>query len=303
MPHKGVLRMNKEKYFLLGVMLLIMVFCAEPESERIKASGVVDGDVITVKSLVAGKTVAVNMTEGIRVVQGDILAEVDSEKLLTQIKGLQIKEKEIEVTWEKINSQRELFISNLEYWEDQVKRLQRLSQKESISEDEQKKAELKLKEVRASLFEVQKSLEALAIQRESLKNQKKQLELQIQDHIIQCPVTGVVVERFVSQREALFPGSPVADVLDLDSLFVETFLEGQEMSRLELGQEVILLLDGEPKQFTGCIINFGRQAEFSPKYIISEKERKSLLYRVKIRINDSLGKFKLGMPVTVVIPE
>jgi hypothetical protein len=50
----------------------------------------------------------------------------------------------------------------------------------------------------------------------------------------------------------------------------------------------------------GTVSYFGRKAEFSPKYIISEKERKSLLYQVKIKVEGNSGIFKIGMPVTVV---
>ena len=45
---------------------------------------------------------------------------------------------------------------------------------------------------------------------------------------------------------------------------------------------------------------FGRKAEFSPKYIVSEKERQALLYQVKVRVDRDLEVFKVGMPVTVV---
>ena len=85
---------------------------------------------------------------------------------------------------------------------------------------------------------------------------------------------------------------------------IETFLEEQEIGRLSLGQKVDILIDGmEGQIFSGTISSFGRKAEFSPKYIISEKERRSLLYRVKISIDVSGSKpvFKLGMPVTILI--
>ncbi len=294
--------MKKRVIFISGLILvLVSASCKSKEAEPIKASGVVDGDVITVKTLVGGSADKVSIREGARVSKGDILVEVNSEKLLVQMQGLDIKEKQLPVSRKKLESRKVFLRSNLDYWENQVQKFKRLNQKESISEDEVRKAELKLEEVKTSLFEVNQTLSELSIQSESIKNQKEQLMLQIQDHIVTSPVAGVILERFVSQGETVFPGSVVADVLNLDSLFIETFLEEREMSGLLLGQEVSILLDGEQTPFKGEIINFGREAEFSPKYIISEKERKSLLYKVKIRIKGHTEKFKLGMPVTVVI--
>jgi HlyD family secretion protein len=83
---------------------------------------------------------------------------------------------------------------------------------------------------------------------------------------------------------------------------VEAFLEESELARLKLGQSADILVDGlQDRIFSGAIVSFGRKAEFSPKYIVSEKERTSLLYQVKIRPDKDLEVFKLGMPVTVRI--
>jgi HlyD family secretion protein len=293
--------MRKKRILILMVIIFLLLgSCTEKEAGPIKAAAVVDGDVVTVKTLVGGNAGKCNIKEGDQVDKGDVLMEVDAEKLLIKMQGLDIKEKEIRINKKKLESRKDLLNSNLGYWEDQVKRLERLAQKESVSKDDLRKTELKLKEVQTSLLEVKQSLDELGIQEESLKNQKEHLKLQIKDYTVTSPVTGFILERFVSSQETVFPGSAIADVLDLDSLFVETFLEEKELSRLDLGQEVIILLDGESTEFRGEIINFGREAEFSPKYIISEKERKSLLFKVKIRIKENKEKFKLGMPVTVI---
>ncbi|HZX10216.1 MAG TPA: efflux RND transporter periplasmic adaptor subunit [Acidobacteriota bacterium] len=291
---------KKSILILMVIIFLLLGSCTEKEAGPIKAAAVVDGDVVTVKTLVGGRADQCNIREGAPVYKDDVLMEVDAEKLLIQMQGLDIKEKEIRINKKKLESRKDLLNSNLGYWEDQVKRLERLAQKESVSKDDLRKAELKLKEIQTSILEVKQSLNELGIQEESLKNQREHLKLQIKDYTVTSPVTGFILERFVSSQETVFPGSAIADVLDLDSLFVETFLEEKELSRLELGQEVIILLDGESTEFKGEIINFGREAEFSPKYIISEKERKSLLFKVKIRIKENKEKFKLGMPVTVI---
>ena len=114
------------------------------------------------------------------------------------------------------------------------------------------------------------------------------------------PAHGVVLERFVSKGETVFPGTPAADILEHSSLYVEIFLEEQEISSLTLNMKARVLVDGlEDQELWGKVSFFGRKAEFSPKYIISEKERKSLLYQVKIAVEDENGVFKVGMPVTV----
>ncbi len=89
--------------------------------------------------------------------------------------------------------------------------------------------------------------------------------------------------------------------MDLNTLYIEIFVEGEEVSKLKLGDKVRIYLDGITRDFTAEISYFGKKAEFSPKYVISEKERKSLLYLVKIKIEKDKEFFKIGMPVNVVI--
>jgi len=289
------------KFLAISFGLIFLAGCGRKSPEFIIAAGVVDGDVITVKSPVAGKINILNFKEGANVIEDAVLLIIDSEKIENQIQGLDIQEREIGVNRKKLERQINLLKTTREYWKEQVARFERLEEKESISGDQLKQARLKLDEVEASLFESQQSLNSLSNQSANIQNQKEQLQLVLEDHNITSPVSGIVLERFVSEGETVFPSTPVADILNRASLFVETFLEDQELS-LDLGQHVDILVDGqEGRMFGGTIINFGQKAEFSPKYIISEKERRSLLYRVKIRLEGDLDVFKLGMPVTVRI--
>jgi len=289
-------------YLIFFCALVLVSSCAKEQRDYIKAAGIVDGDIFTVKAAVLGKIDVLNIEEGLPVKKDEVLIEVNSDKLLNQLEGLSIRKKEITINRKKINNKIKLLKSNLKYWKQQVERFQRLREKESISGDKLEKTELQLEEVETSLLDAQQSLSSLSIQSENISNQEQHLKLLLEDQIITSPVSGVVLEKFLSEGEIIFPGAAVADILDKESLYVETFIEGEETSQLKLGQEISILLDGmEEKVFSGRISYFGRKAEFSPKYIISEKERKSLLYQVKIRIDNDREFFKIGMPVTVQI--
>jgi HlyD family secretion protein len=291
-----------KKILVVSICLMVMSACSRGTEEFILAAGVVDGEVITVKAAVSGKVETLNAIEGSDVERDKILAAVDSDKIENQIQGLDIQKQGIDVSRKKLERKIQLLNANLEYWKEQVESYERLEKKESIAGDQLEQARLKLDEVEASLFDAQQSLRELSVQSENIQNQKEYLNLLLEDHIITSPISGVVLEKFVSLGETVFPGTPVADILDWSSLYVETFLEETELSRLELGQSVDILVDGlGSRVFSGTIVYFGQKAEFSPKYIISEKERQSLLYRVKVKLEQDLKVFKLGMPVTVRI--
>jgi HlyD family secretion protein len=291
-----------KKILIVSICLMVLTACSRGTEELILAAGVVDGEVVTVKAAVSGKVEILNAMEGSDVERESILAAVDADKIENQIRGLEIQEQGIAVSRKKLERKVQFLNANLKYWKEQVESYERLEKKESIAGDQLEQARLKLDEVEASLFDTQQSLRELSVQSRNIQNQKEYLNLLLEDHVITSPVSGVLLEKFVSQGETVFPGTPVADILDWSSLYVETFLEETELSRLELGQSVDILVDGlESRIFSGTIVYFGQKAEFSPKYIISEKERQSLLYRVKVKLEQDLKVFKLGMPVTVRI--
>jgi HlyD family secretion protein len=294
--------MKPIKHFAFPVIVLILVSagCSHSGDAGIKAAGVVDGEILTVKVLAVGQLVSLDFEEGDSVQKDSVLAKIDSEKILNKILGLDISIKDIHINRAKINSRLEFLRTSVQYWLEQVSSLERLSASESVSGDELEKARLKLKETQASLTETKKSLESLRVKLEGIEIQRKGFELQMRDTVITSPIHGIILERYVSLGETILPGTAIAEILDPESLFVEVFLEEQELSALTLGQKVNIQADGRSLSFTGTIIHFNRKAEFSPKYIVSEKERRSLLFGVKIRVEEGRNVFKVGMPVTVI---
>lgn len=277
---------------------------SDSNSNAFRAPGVVDGDIITLKAQAAGIVRQFDIEEGRQVNKGDLLVRIDSDKVENQVRELDITLKEIELNGLKISRKLRFLVSNIAYLRKQVERFRRLNKTSAIPGEKLEAMELKLMEAETSRFDLIKTREGLDIQKEKIGNKREYLQLLLKDHEIRSPGGGVVLETFVTEGETVFPGAAVADILDISSLYVEVFIEEQELGRLKLNREVTLLVDGMEQEgaepLTGVIALFGKKAEFSPKYILSEKERKSLLYRVKIKVPGSEGVLKIGMPVTVV---
>ncbi len=290
-----------KKLILILLCAFLIPYCGKRQTAEIKAPGVVDGNIITLKSQVSGVVDEVLLSEGRKVVKDDVLVNINSDKIKNQLDELVISLKEIENNSEKLKKKVIFVRSNLAYLGKQVERFKRLRKSESIPGENLEAMELKKLEAETSLFDIGKTLRDLELQKEKIENKQKYLNLVLADHVIKSPVSqGVIIETFVSVGETVFPGASIADILDLPSLYVETFLEEREVSSLKLNMKARILVDGQGnKELWGTVSYFGRKAEFSPKYIISEKERESLLYQVKIKVEGDTGIFKIGMPVTV----
>ncbi len=291
-----------KKIIILLVAAVLGFACGGGQGTEIKAPGIVDGTIVTLKSQVSGTIDELHVEEGQKVVRDEVLVRINNDKIKNQLNELDITLKEIENNSEKLKKKETFVRSNFAYLDKQVKRFQRLKKTNSISGEKLEAMELRRLEAETSLFDIAKSLQALELQKEKIKNKRDYLNLLLEDHVIKSPCAeGIIIETFIARGETVFPGASIADILDTSSLFIETFLEEQEMTSLKLNQKVRILADGlEEKELWGIVSYFGRKAEFSPKYIISEKERKSLLYQVKVKVEGNTGVFKIGMPVTVV---
>jgi HlyD family secretion protein len=287
-----------------AVLLLLpaaFFFSCRRNALEIRAPGVVDGDIASVKAQAAGTLDRLLAREGQAVRAGELIAEINRDKVRNALEELDLGARETANSEARSRDRRLLLAANLDYWRQQVQRFERLEKTRSVSGDQLEKARLQLKEAQTSLAELDRALEGLQIQKERIANKRRALELAERDLLPRAPVSGVVLETFVSPGEAVFPGAALADILDESSLFVEVFIEEREISKLRLGQRARIVVDGlEGRDLSGRVSAFGRKAEFSPKYIVSEKERQALLYQVKVAIDRGRDAFKVGMPVTVV---
>lgn len=289
----------KKNAVILGLLLLI--FSCRKNNLEIRAPGVVDGEIASIKALVGGTLEGFLIQQGQAVQKGDLVAEINRDKIRNGLEELLLAHKEIVNSEIRAKEKRQLLNANLAYWRKQVQRFERLQKNQSISGEQLEKARLQMQEVQTALFDLEQSLAVLQIQKDKLANKRQALELIEKDMLLRSPVNGVVLETFIGQGESVFPGLALADILDLASLYIDVFVEEKELAALKLGQRARIIVDGlEQRSFSGFIIAFGKKAEFSPKYIVAEKERQALLYEVKVRIDRDLDVFKIGMPVTVV---
>lgn len=288
-----------------AIMLILLVGfygCSKSGADMIKAPGIVEGEIVTMKSRVASSIKKIYAKEGDEIKTGDILASLDSRVIKNKLKDVELSLDSLRINSEKLAKNKILIFENLGYLKRQVSRFERLSKNRSVSGDDLEKIRIKLLESETAQYELNKSLEGLEVQKSILENKKEYLRIILEDYTLISGINGFIIEKFISKGENIFPGMPMFDILDKNSLYIEIFLEEQELPRIKSGGEVKIIVDGaEYKNLTGIVSEIGMKSEFSPKYVISETERKALLFKVKIRVKENTGIFKIGMPVTILI--
>lgn len=228
------------------------------------------------------------------------MALVDNRKTFTQLEALELERKELKLTRENLKTSIRLMQRQLEYFNRQEKRFSRLVEQESLPREKKESMELQRLQAETRLFDHQQKLSQLDISEQKLAVREVQLQLLLKDHELKAPGDGWILETYAEKGEALFPGSPVLDLLIREELTVEIYLEERELSRIAIGGKAEIRVDGRETPFQALIHAVSREAEFSSKYIISEKERESLLYKVTLALAPDPA-LKIGQPVSVEI--
>ena len=71
-----------------------------------------------------------------------------------------------------------------------------------------------------------------------------------------------------------------------------------------LNQKATVKIDAFPnKSYKGWVSFISQQEEFTPKYIQTTTERVKLVYRIKVRVDNSSLELKPGMPADAYITE
>lgn len=296
--------MKRDSLFLLTTLFLFFFLpsCSSKKDSSLKAAGVVEGDVLTLRTQAAGTLLSLSFQEGDRIDEDRPVGRLEDLKVRNLLEQVEISRQEVAITRERLLKKRELLLEQKRYLARQEGRLSRLTEGEAISGESWERAALQLKESETTLYDTEKALANLQVQESLLNNKKGALELSLRDHTLRAPVSGLVLEKVASSGENLPAGAPIAEILDEKTLRVEVFLELQEVSLLKIGQRAEIVLDGTEKRIPARIALFGQKAEFSPKYIVSEKERQSLLVKVTVRPEGDSSPLKVGAPVTVRFP-
>jgi HlyD family secretion protein len=115
--------------------------------------------------------------------------------------------------------------------------------------------------------------------------------------VLRAPSAGVITVRQAELGEVVSPGSPVVTLSDLNHIWLRAYIEETDLGRIYWGQDATVTTDTYPgKQYHGRISFISSTAEFTPKSVQTTKERVTLVYRIKIDIDNYNHELKPGMP-------
>jgi len=147
--------------------------------------------------------------------------------------------------------------------------------------------------------------EEIASARAAVDQARQNLELsrvQVGYATLTAPISGVVLVKSAEVGEVVSPGTPVVTLGDIDHVWLRAYVNEADLGRIAWGQSVDVITDSFPgKRYHGTIGYIASEAEFTPKSVQTQKERVTLVYRIKVNLDNPKRELKPGMPADGLI--
>lgn len=127
------------------------------------------------------------------------------------------------------------------------------------------------------------------------------LDAQIAKLTVYAPIDGTLLTRNVEPGEFVQPGGVAFTLADLNDITITVYVPEDRYGQISLGQQAQVAVDSFPgESFSAEVIHIADQAEFTPRNIQTVEGRSSTVFAIKLKVTDSEGKLKIGMPADVV---
>ncbi len=273
---------------------------------------------------VAGRLQQVLKEEGDAVSAGEIVARLDDEpfkrelaEARAQVASLRARVQLLEAGYRPqevaqaraVVREREVTMANAETI---YKRQQMLASTGAVSTQDRDDAEARYREADARLKSAQEQLGVLesGFRQEEIEQAKADLaraeaalasvELRLEDSTLKAPTDGVVLTRAQEPGAILPLGTPVLTVSVKRPVWVRAYIREPDLGRIHPGMKVQVYTDSrKDRPYSGQIGYISPRAEFTPKNVETTELRTSLVYRLRVVIDEPDEGLRQGMPVTV----
>ena len=127
------------------------------------------------------------------------------------------------------------------------------------------------------------------------------LRHQIELGELKAPVDAVVRSRLLELGDMASPQRPVFALALTQPKWVRVYVSEGDLGKVKTGMTVRVLTDSQA-EVEGKVSFIAATAEFTPKSVETEELRTSLVYEVRVIVEDAKDLLRLGQPVTVQLP-
>lgn len=201
--------------------------------------------------------------------------------------------------------------------EQELNRLRNIAQETNglaVSHQDLDRTTARLRVARAQVQDTGKALELtrLGPRDEDIAQAEAQLratraELALLEHRLvqaelRAPSAAVIRSRLLEVGDMASPRKPVFALALADPKWIRAYVTEPQLGHVRAGMPARVSTDSHPDQtIDGTVGYISSVAEFTPKSVQTEELRTSLVYEIRVRVQDTGDRLRLGMPATVTL--
>jgi HlyD family secretion protein len=299
----------------------------EKDQDRLVLFGNVDLRQVDLSFNDSERIAEVLVQEGAKVTRGQVLARLDTSRLKPEAATAEAvveaqqavveklhhgsRPQEIAQAQANVASAKADQVNARQQWV-RMTALTKLTTGRAISEQDLESAKDAMDSAQARLEVAEKALdmaqigprkEDVAQGEAQLRANQSQLELlrrQLADSELVAPSDAVVRSRLLEPGEMVSPQRPVLNLAILDPKWVRAYVSEPDLGRIHAGMKASVSTDSFPgRALSGWVGFISSVAEFTPKTVQTPELRSSLVYEIRVFVQDPQDEMRLGMPATV----
>ncbi len=286
-----------KKFFVPITVLLLSAACGSGENDA-DAWGTFEAEDVIISAETSGRILAMDVTEGMVVNGGAIIAVTDTVMSVLQLNELDAVTAGAQSRLAGIAAQDAVIATQIDNIRINIERTRRMLADGAATQKQ-------LDDLTGQMDVLRKQSEANSTQRKTVAAELQGVDAkraviheQIHRSSVRAPFTSTIIEKYASAHELTTAGKPLVKLADMSIMKLKVWVSGAQLADVKIGSTCTVRIDdGEKgfKNFNGTISHVSEKAEFTPKIIQTKEERVALVYAVTIDVPND-GSIKSGMP-------
>ena len=311
--------MMKQHYTLI-VMLALIAGCSDNDNPNV-AVGELASDRIELTAETNEPIVAIHVAEGDEVAAGQILVEQDSRRAVARLAEAEAALGQLQARLDELvrGPRAELIrgaranvegaTQDLEFRESELVRVREVHARGLASPDlldrtqaalDASRANLDLRRAQLEELLAGTTVEELAQAEQAVKQataRRDAARIDVERTQVRAPVDGIADTRLFELGERPNPGQPIMVVLGGEQPYARVYVPERLRVHVRPGSAVELRVDGLDEPVSGRVRWVASEAQFTPYFALTERDRGRLTYESKIDLDVDGERLPDGVPV------
>ena len=285
-----------------AVALVTLAACErEPEPD---AYGNFEATEVVVSAQTSGQIEQFTPVEGMRLERGSVVALIDTTQLALEREQLVAQRAATGARRTEVSEQLQVLEVQRDIARRAYQRTQRLHAAQAATAQALDQAEREYRVLVAQIDAMRAQRQSVGLDVASNEARVAQIRERIAKSRVANPQAGTVLTTYARAGEVVQPGQPLYKIADLDTLVLRAYVTGGPLAAVKLGQQVRVRVDDGTdalRTIPGTVTWVSPTAEFTPTPVQTRDDRADLVYAVKIRVPNTDGALKIGMPGDVTL--